>query len=42
MFELDKDEIDNLRSQIATSSWGGARYAPIALIEQNIAPLQAP
>ena len=25
MFELTKDEIKNLRSQFATSSWGGIR-----------------
>jgi len=24
MYELSKDEYENLRSQIATSSWGGA------------------
>ncbi|MFV9645096.1 MAG: ORF6N domain-containing protein [Desulfobacterales bacterium] len=29
MFELNKDEFNNLRSQIVTSSWGGARYFPI-------------
>ena len=27
MFELDKAELEILRSQIGTSSWGGARYA---------------
>jgi len=26
MFELTKDEFNNLRSQIVTSSWGGAGY----------------
>jgi hypothetical protein len=29
MFELSKEEYDNLRSQFATSSWGGTRYMPI-------------
>jgi len=29
MFELTKDEFNNLRSQIVTSSWGGARYLPM-------------
>lgn len=29
MFKLSKKEYENLRSQIATSSWGGTRYAPI-------------
>ena len=41
MFELNKDEIDNLRSQIATSSWGGTRYAPMAFTEQGVAMLSS-
>jgi hypothetical protein len=28
MFELTRDEFNNLRSQIVTSSWGCARYLP--------------
>ena len=28
MFQLTKQEYDNLRSQIVTSSWGGRRYPP--------------
>ena len=28
-----------MRSQIATSSWGGTRYAPMAFTEQGIAML---
>ena len=28
MFQLTRDEFNNLRSQIATSSWGGTRYLP--------------
>ena len=28
MFELSNEELMNLRSQIATSSWGGTRYPP--------------
>ena len=39
MFELTKQEWHNLRSQIATSSWGGARYQPFAFTEQGIAML---
>ena len=35
MFELTKEEIKNLRSQFATSSWGGARYLPMALKEKQ-------
>jgi hypothetical protein len=37
MFELTKQEIKNLRSQFATSSWGGARYIPMAFTEQGVA-----
>jgi len=37
MFELTKDEFRNLRSQIVTSSWGGARYIPMAFTEQGVA-----
>jgi len=39
MFRLNKDELDNLRSQIATSSWGGRRYLPFAFTEQGVAML---
>jgi hypothetical protein len=39
MFELTKDEFENLRSQIVTSSWGGARYIPMAFTEQGVAML---
>jgi len=30
MFELTKEEFDNLRSQFVTSSYGGTRYMPFA------------
>ena len=39
MFELTKNEFQNLRSQIGTSSWGGIRYAPMAFTEQGVAML---
>jgi uncharacterized protein (UPF0147 family) len=39
MFELSKNEFQILRSQIATSSWGGARYQPMAFTEQGVAML---
>jgi hypothetical protein len=39
MFELTKDEFENLRSQIGTSSWGGIRYIPMAFTEQGVAML---
>jgi len=33
MFELTKEELDSLRSQFVTSSWGGSRYLPYAFCE---------
>jgi hypothetical protein len=39
MLELTKDEFENLRSQFVTSSWGGARYLPMAFTEQGVAML---
>ena len=33
MFELTEKEYADLRSQIATSSWGGIRYQPFAFTE---------
>ena len=39
MFELSEDEFENLRSQFASSSWGGLRYAPMAFTEQGVAML---
>lgn len=35
-FQLTKEEYENLRSKISTSSWGGARYLPYAFTEQGI------
>ena len=35
MFELTNEEFQNLRSQIATSSWGGSRYLPFAFTEHG-------
>jgi len=39
MFELTEKEVQNLRCQIGTSSWGGRRYNPYAFTEQGIAML---
>jgi hypothetical protein len=39
MFELTKNEFDHLRSQFATSSWGGVRYVSMAFTEQGVAML---
>ena len=39
MFQLTKDEWDNLRLQIETSKRGGRRYLPYAFTEQGLAML---
>lgn len=39
MFELTKEEAEHSRSQFGTSSWGGARYLPMAFTEQGVAML---
>ena len=41
MFVLTTQEVRNLRSQIATSSWGGTRYIPMAFTEQGVAMLSS-
>jgi hypothetical protein len=42
MFQLTKQELNNLKSQIVTSSWGGARRAlPYAFTEQGVAMLSS-
>jgi phage regulator Rha-like protein len=41
MFELTKEEFHYLRSQFATSSWGGPRYVPMAFTEQGVAMLSS-
>ena len=41
MFELTKEEFDNLRSQFGTSNWGGNRYAPLVFTEQGVAMLSS-
>jgi len=40
-FQLTKAETEILRSQIATSSWGGRRTLPYAFTEQGVAMLSA-
>ncbi len=39
MFELSSEEWKILRTQFATSSWGGLRYVPFAFTEQGVAML---
>lgn len=41
MFRLTRQEFNNLRSQIVTSSWGGRRTAPYAFTEQGVAMLSS-
>ncbi|WP_353168257.1 ORF6N domain-containing protein [Flavobacterium sp.] len=41
MFELNKREVEILRSQFGTSSWGGNRYTPLAFTEQGVAMLSS-
>ena len=44
LFELNHQELANLRCQFGTSSsgrWGGTRYAPYAFTEQGIAMLSS-
>ena len=35
MFQLNEEESENLRSQFATSSWGGRRYLPYVFTEHG-------
>jgi hypothetical protein len=39
MFQLNNQEYANLKSQIVTSSWGGARKLPFVFTEQGLAML---
>ena len=41
MFQLTGQEFENLKSQIATSSWGGRRKLPFAFTEQGVAMLSS-
>src|SRR5690349_12806500 len=41
MFELTKAELQNLRSQFASSRWGGVRYSPLAFTENGVAMLSS-
>ena len=41
MFELTKNEFENLRCQFGSSSWGGIRYLPMAFTEQGVAMLSS-
>ncbi len=39
MFQLTKEETDNLRSQNVISSWGGSRYLSFAFTQEGVAML---
>ncbi|MHC4658537.1 MAG: ORF6N domain-containing protein [Planctomycetota bacterium] len=41
MFQLSKDEFENLKFHFGTSSWGGTRKLPRAFTEQGIAMLSS-
>jgi hypothetical protein len=41
MFELTKEEVQNLRCHSGTSRWGGMRYFPMAFTEQGVAMLSS-
>ena len=41
MFQLTKEEFENLKSQIATSSWGGRRSLPYAFTEHGVLMLSS-
>jgi hypothetical protein len=41
MFQLTPEDVENLRYQIGTSSWGGRRYLPYAFAEQGVAMLSS-
>ena len=41
MFQLTREEWENLKSQFVTSSWGGLRKMPFAFTEQGVAMLSS-
>ena len=41
MYQLTKTEWENLKTQFATSSWGGIRKLPFAFTEQGVAMLSS-
>src|SRR2546430_2512469 len=41
MFQLDAEEVVNLKFQFGISSWGGRRRLPYALTEQGVAMLSS-
>jgi len=41
MFQITREELDNLRCQFGISSWGGTRHLPYAFTEQGVAMLSS-
>ncbi|WP_374174477.1 ORF6N domain-containing protein [Flavobacterium tructae] len=41
MFQLTENEFENLKSQIATSSWGGSRKLPFVFTEHGVMMLSS-
>ena len=41
MFQLTRDEFENLRFHFGTSRWGGQRYLPYAFTENGVAMLSS-
>jgi len=41
MFQIDRQELANLRSQFVTSSYGGRRYLPYAFTQEGVAMLSS-
>ena len=41
MFQITKEEFENLKSQFVTASWGGKRKLPYAFTEQGVAMLSS-
>lgn len=41
VFQLEKQEVENLKSQVVISSWGGVRTLPYAFTEQGVAMLSS-
>jgi len=41
MFQLTKEEFENLRFHFGTSRWGGRRYLPFAFTQEGVAMLSS-
>jgi hypothetical protein len=41
MFQLSKEEFENLKSQFVTSSWGGIRKIPLVFTQDGVSMLSS-